>query len=173
MPAWENRSWRCQQGRERAELEDPQGCAGGWGSTVSGFHCQPAYRSHQLRLGYSSWLFRLGHGPEATSCRYKGRNVTLSLQCQGGEICRLVCDLHCWPMQVLFKGPPHSALDTDTRLERENEKSRCWKRSSLYFPFISVNKLSFDLLGFVGLGGCFPFKDLLLYYVFFPLVNKI
>jgi len=76
-------------------------------------------------------------------------------------------------MQVLFKGPPHSALDTDTRLERENEKSRCWKRSSLYFPFISVNKLSFDLLGFVGLGGCFPFKDLLLYYVFFPLVNKI
>lgn len=36
-----------------------------------------------------------------------------------------------------------------------------------FFPFISVNKLSFDLLGFVGLGGSFPFKDLLLYYVFF------
>lgn len=36
-----------------------------------------------------------------------------------------------------------------------------------------MNKLSFDLLGFVGLGGCFPFKDLLLYYVFFPLVNNI
>lgn len=81
-------------------------------------------------------------------------------------------------MQVLFKGPPHSALDTDTRLKRENEKSRCEERSSLlcfffFFPFISVNKLSFDLLGFVGLGDCFHFKDLLLYYVFFPLMNNV
>lgn len=113
---------------ERKKLswrEDVQGCAGERGPAVSSFHCWPVYRSHQLWLGYSSWLFRLGHGPEATSCQYKGRNVTLSLQCQGGEICRLVCDLHCWPMQVLFKGSPHSALDTDTRLKRENEKSPC------------------------------------------------
>lgn len=149
-----------------------QGCTGGWGSAVSGFHCRLVYRSHQLWLGYSSWLFRLGHGLEATSCQYKGRNVTLSLQCQGGEICKLVCDLHCWPMQVLFKGSPHSALDTDTRLKKREWKKSLLKAFSLFFALSLWTSCLLILLGFVGLGGCFSFKDLLLYYVFFALVNS-
>lgn len=139
-------------------------------SVISGSHCQLSCKSHKLGLGYSSWLFRLGHGLEVTSCQHKGRNVTYCISnTRGGERfvgwyvtftagpCR--CHSQALPIQPLIL-----ILDYKERMKKVIVK----KLPLCFFPLSPWTICLFICLG-LWVVRLFSFQGLTLaLYFFFP-----